>query len=57
MKKTYKPAPGWRGSTGFKAYAMKRGLDPVVAGKLTNALNATGFFEEAIDKHWRSDVD
>lgn len=44
-------------STGFKAYAMKRGLDPVVAGKLTNALNATGFFEEAIDKHWRSDVD
>src|SRR5690554_150238 len=44
-------------STGFKAYAMKRGLDPVVAGKLTNALNATGFFEEAIDKHWRSGVD
>lgn len=44
-------------SMGFKTYAMKRGMDPVVASKLTNALNATGFFKEVADKHWEAGID
>ncbi len=41
---TYKAGSDELLSAGFKTYAVKRGVDPVVADRLTNALDATGFF-------------
>ena len=49
---TYKAGSAELLSAGFKTYAVKRGVNPVVADRLTNALDATGFFKGAVNAHW-----
>ena len=54
---TYKAGSAELLSAGFKTYAVKRGVDPVVADRLTNVLDATGFFKGAVNAHWEPGYD
>ena len=51
---SYKAGTAELAGAGFKLYAVNRGVDPLVADRLTNALNATGFFKELVNAHWDS---